>query len=531
MRKRLVLLVLIMFMWVGQVYAEGEYKIAVLGFFNISHGALDKVMTSELTVALGQSGQFIVVPQYQVKAALKELNINESALDPENAKRFGKIVGANYFITGTVETKEVTYRILDTRTYEIVAVGIIGSSDGPQQIALLMSEKIHQDKRLEERFERDRLAREKRAAHGDEQKPISIQEAKDSRPPVINITSPEVKRGVKVVTREESITVTGQANDDSGVASVTVNDERAILDKDGNFSADILLKVGENKITITAIDTRKNKTTEDFTISREVVKVAKVPKKEPSSTTSSLFSTGKYYAMIIGNNDYQYLSKLQTAVNDAQEVGRVLRDQFGFDVKFLTNAKRKDILSNLNQYRKMLRENDHFLIYYAGHGEFEKAANKAYWLAVDAQRDDPTEWIIADDITSNIKRLSSRHVLVVSDSCYSGTLDRNIETDLKKSGDREEFIKKMMERPSRTLMASGGNEPVSDSGGKGHSIFADSFIKALKDIEPKTFTADELFYQHVRSRVAGRSDQVPEYKEIRNSGHEGGDFIFIKKQQ
>ena len=79
-------------------------------------------------------------------------------------------------------------------------------------------------------------------------------------------------------------------------------------------------------------------------------------------------------------------------------------------------------------------------------------------------------------------------------------------------------------------MASGGNEPVSDSGGGNrHSIFADSLLKALKGIDQREFTADELFYQQIRSRVAGKSDQVPEYKEIRNSGHEGGDFVFFKK--
>jgi len=521
-------LVLIIFVWVGQVYAEGQSKIAVIEFYDINMGSLGKVMALELEAALRQSGQFIIVPQYQVEAALNE--IQTRSLGPEDAKRFGKIVGANYVIAGMVENLTVSYSIIDIRTYEVFDAGEIRSPGGLKEIALLMSKNIHEKRKLAEHIEQDRLAMEKQVADSNEQKPLPIKEVKDIRPPIINITSPEIKRGVKVVAREELITVTGRATDDSGVASVTVNDEKAILDENGNFSADILLKVGDNKITIVAIDIRKNQTTENFTIRREVVKVAKIPKKAPRPATSPLLSTGKYYALVIGNNNYQYLSKLQTAVNDAQEVGKVLRDQFGFDIKVLKNAKRKDILSSLNNYRKILRENDHFLIYYAGHGEFEKTANKAYWLAVDAQRDDPTEWIIADDITSNIKRLSSRHVLVVSDSCYSGTLDRNIETDLKKSGDREEFMKKMMERPSRTLMASGGNEPVSDSGGKGHSIFADSFIKALKDIEPKTFTADELFYQHVRSRVAGRSDQIPEYKEIRNSGHEGGDFIFIKKQ-
>ena len=84
--------------------------------------------------------------------------------------------------------------------------------------------------------------------------------------------------------------------------------------------------------------------------------------------------------------------------------------------------------------------------------------------------------------------------------------------------------------PIPPLMASGGNEPVADGGGSGHSIFADSFLKALREIDTSVFTADELFYQNIRSRVAGRSDQVPEYSEIRNSGHYGGDFIFMRRK-
>ena len=44
--------------------------------------------------------------------------------------------------------------------------------------------------------------------------------------------------------------------------------------------------------------------------------------------------------------------------------------------------------------RKKLGSNDNLLIYYAGHGEFDKNVEKAYWLPVDAQRDDPTNWII-----------------------------------------------------------------------------------------------------------------------------------------
>ena len=236
----------------------------------------------------------------------------------------------------------------------------------------------------------------------------------------------------------------------------------------------------------------------------------------------------KYHALIIGSNNYKYLPKLKTAVADAKAVEEILRTQYGFKTKLLIDATREDILNGMNDLRKGLGEKDNLLIYYAGHGEFDKTADKSYWIPVNAERDNPTNWIIADDITSNIKRITSRHILIVSDSCYSGTLTRAVSGDLSKSGERDEFIKKMMEKPSRTLMASGGNEPVADSGGGNHSVFASAFLKALKETEKNIFTAEELFHGRgsVKEMVAGKSDQVPEYNTIKNSGHDGGDFVF-----
>ena len=236
----------------------------------------------------------------------------------------------------------------------------------------------------------------------------------------------------------------------------------------------------------------------------------------------------KYHALIIGSNNYKHLPKLKTAIADAKAVEEILRTKYGFKTKLLIDATREDILNGMNDLRKGLGENDNLLIYYAGHGEFDKTADKAYWIPVNAERDNPTNWIIADDITSNIKRITSKHILIVSDSCYSGTLTRAVSGDLSKSGERNEFIKKMMEKPSRTLMASGGNEPVTDSGGGGHSVFASAFLKALRETEKNVFTAEELFHGRgsVKEMVAGKSDQVPEYNTIKNSGHDGGDFVF-----
>jgi hypothetical protein len=349
----------------------------------------------------------------------------------------------------------------------------------------------------------------------------------DSTPPSITITSPAVKRGVKLVASETSLTVTGRASDASGVASVTVNGQLAALDESGNFSAELLLKPGENQIAVVATDIYRNSASEKFAISREA---GQAPAKPKQQTYLAAAPTGRYFALIIGNNDYQQMTRLKTPVNDAREVEKALKDTFGFETQLITNARRSDILSAMNELRKKVTASDSVLIYYAGHGEYDQTVDKSYWLPVDAQKDNTAEWIIADDVTSNIKRFASKHVLLVSDSCYSGTLKRSSQTNLKNAEERGEFLRKMQNRSSRTLMASGGNEPVADGGGTGHSIFADVFLKALNGMEQGSFTADELFHNEIKTRVAGRSDQVPEYGDIRNSGHDGGDFVFVKKQ-
>ncbi|TAN40953.1 MAG: caspase family protein [Nitrospirae bacterium] len=249
-------------------------------------------------------------------------------------------------------------------------------------------------------------------------------------------------------------------------------------------------------------------------------------KKKKGAETAATAVNSNYYAIIIGNNNYKHLRKLQTAVTDATEVEKLLKERYGFKTKLLLNATRSDILDGINEIREKLGKNDNLLVYYAGHGEYKKEADKAYWLPVDAHKDRTTNWIIADDITSNIKIITARHVLVVSDSCYSGTLTRAAATELRDTGERQEYLKKMQERPSRTLMASGGNEPVADGGGGKHSVFAAAFLKALKEADKPVFTADEIFHGRVKAIVAGKSDQVPEYNSIKNSGDEGGDFVF-----
>jgi hypothetical protein len=86
----------------------------------------------------------------------------------------------------------------------------------------------------------------------------------------------------------------------------------------------------------------------------------------------------------------------------------------------------------------------------------------------------------------------------------------------------------MVEKKARTVMTSGGLEPVEDAGGHGHSVFASAFIAALQ--ENSGVIDAQSFFSKVREAVVLAAPQTPEYSNLRFAGHEGGDFVFVRKR-
>ena len=235
-----------------------------------------------------------------------------------------------------------------------------------------------------------------------------------------------------------------------------------------------------------------------------------------------------YYALVIGNDEYQSLPKLGTAARDARAVERMLRESYGFQTRLLVNATRSEIVEALSGYARTLGADASLLVYYAGRGRRDDKAGKAYWLPVDATLEDVSKRVAADEITDGVRALPARHVLVVSDSCYSGALPYAIGVSPAGQAERERFLQKMAGGRSRTLMTSGGDEPVADDGGGGHSVFAAALLRGLRFTVGPRFTASELFVGHVLSPVAGRTGRIPVYDTLGNSGHESGEFVFTR---
>jgi uncharacterized caspase-like protein len=238
---------------------------------------------------------------------------------------------------------------------------------------------------------------------------------------------------------------------------------------------------------------------------------------------------------VVANNQYQHLDDLATPENDATVIARILRERYGFEVTTLYDATRYDLLSGLNDMRRRLTENDNLLIYFAGHGAYDKANNRGHWLPVDAEHDSTANWVSTIDITDLVNGMSARHVLVVADSCYSGALSRTAQTDLDPGMTDElrlRWLKAIARTRSRHVLTSGGLAPVPDDGGNGHSIFANALIEVLDRGEG--VIESSAVFREVKQRVEDRAealqvDQTPDYAQLKRTGHEYGEFVLVAR--
>ncbi len=260
-----------------------------------------------------------------------------------------------------------------------------------------------------------------------------------------------------------------------------------------------------------------------------VARLRSVDKTTSSNSGLSGVNFGRYYALVIGNNNHTNFDNLKTAVNDAEAVASILRSQYGFKTAVLRNASQKKMLSAFNSFVKRLGAKDNLLIYYAGHG---KLTGGGYWLPSNAEKGNKKTWISNAALTNFIDAMKAKHVLVVADSCYSGTLSQSaIPRPILNSKRNRAWFEAVTTTKVRVVMSSGGLKPVLDSGSGNHSVFANAFLRALRS--GNSVIEGAGLYQALRQQVKTASGargyrQNPVYAPIKFAGHQAGDFIFLK---
>ena len=257
----------------------------------------------------------------------------------------------------------------------------------------------------------------------------------------------------------------------------------------------------------------------------------------PTAPRIDMRSSGRMYGLLIGNDNYSNMPRLQTAAAGARALGQVLRDKYGFTTTVLVDANRQQMMDAFLRLRQQLTEDDYLLIYYGGHGDMDPSDEAvSYWLPVDA-RDDPitlaTDGIKSTWITNEIRAMNARHVMIIADSCYAGAMVRPPRVSVPRTKLDSRRLEYMLDRRSRTVLTSGANSPVLDrSLDSEHSMFTRALLDLLEEntgvvygewlhaalVDLVRFDAEQLDFE-----------QVPQFSEIADANHGNGQFVLINR--
>ena len=356
-------------------------------------------------------------------------------------------------------------------------------------------------------------------------------------------------RGIAVVAAagvRETRSIRGYVNAPAGLASLTVNGIPVswVSENTNAFALTFELREELEKIQIVARDSSGKEAVKEFEyrLDSSTAKAAEVYNKE-DRLRNSILGDLRYYALLIGNEEYDFIPDLKTPVYDVKAIGKVLDEQYGFEVEILINATYDEMGDAIERlvYLEQIDEDpdndkDAILIYYAGHGLADRVIGdnvQYFWMPVDAIQKSPRSWYETVEVSKYLKASSIPQIMVVADSCYAGNMpSRDGIHDISvppHSPDYRDHVLKRVRMKSRFIFTSGGNEPVVDDGGDGHSVFASIFLDVLREntIMLDSSELEKRVTPRVErvSKVIGQ-EQTPYFGNLGSAGHAFGKFFF-----
>jgi hypothetical protein len=256
--------------------------------------------------------------------------------------------------------------------------------------------------------------------------------------------------------------------------------------------------------------------------------------KVSSKSGEKLYLYKDYHALVVGVGDYDFWPDLQGAVKDAKELAEYLKLS-DMNVSLVLNPNSRELKETLNKLTYEIgREKDRaILFFYSGHGETETLTTEEK-LGYIVPKDCPTigqdymgfaeKAISMNQIETYALRIRSKHVLMVFDSCFSGSVFaslKGVPTDISEKSNR----------PVRQFITAGNeNEQVPDE-----SVFKTCFIQGLDgeaDYNKDGYVTGSELGMYLDTSVVNysRGSQHPQYGKIRHPKLDKGDFVFAKSK-
>ncbi len=250
----------------------------------------------------------------------------------------------------------------------------------------------------------------------------------------------------------------------------------------------------------------------------------------------------KKYALLIGTDIFNNngWGRLSNPINDARAIADTLSRLFGYKTKILKNPGFGEIYRALYEYNSILKEDDQFLLYIAGHGHFDKTIYQDGFIVANDSRALKADTFLTSYIPFNQLRIitdnfKARQVMVLLDVCFSGAFDDNEELvgnnnyNLSTKLDNRSVNKKLQMVTRKYITAGSRIEEVPDNFKGGHSPFAwfllDGLRRAAKE---KKYISSGMLFKFIQAYL---EDTVPLQSGYgKDQLRLGSEFIFMSNQ-
>ena len=134
------------------------------------------------------------------------------------------------------------------------------------------------------------------------------------------------------------------------------------------------------------------------------------------------------FAVVIGNENYQRVAKVDYAQNDARVLSKYLTRTLGIpetNVRTYYDATYGDLIAaveDIKQIAEAYKGDIDVIFYYAGHGIPDESSRSAFLLPIDAQGTNTESCYPINRLYKELADLGARHTVVLLDACFSGSL-------------------------------------------------------------------------------------------------------------
>jgi WD40 repeat protein len=212
-------------------------------------------------------------------------------------------------------------------------------------------------------------------AAGTEKGNVNLYYIERNTPTSIKILNPSLDRSYSnQVIHANKAQIAGAIEGTDRITKIFINDQESTPGVDGQFSGEVSLVPGKNKIRVTAQNTEMKTIVKDFYVTHE-------PTKDQGTHSTTTKKGGRKVALVIGNANYQFSNRLNNTLNDANAVAATFKE-LGFEVIQIKDGGYEDMKKAVYTFGDRIQDVDVSVFYYAGHGLEVDGTN--YLVPIDA---------------------------------------------------------------------------------------------------------------------------------------------------